>query len=134
MSVRGRQPNSSQPPQPLKYLLTGSYSYSYITHIHPSIPKTFACLHLTHHFQITIPPPRPHPHHNFLIPVAAAPLLPSKSLLMWPSAVVQMPPAATTYSRAFPPPLSPSHLHITGRYSLMPPTLTRLPASCQCSY
>ena len=76
--------------------------------------KIFSLIPLTRHFQSPITPPSScsHPHHACQSPVAAAPLLPPKYILTWPSAVVQLPTASTTAPGPPPPPRSLSPLHI----------------------
>ena len=95
------------------------------------IPRT-PRLPLTRQFQIPTPPPLPRPFHAFRIPVTATPLLSPKYLPMWPSAVFQIPPAATTAPGASPLPRNPSPLGIPRKEVINPPTLLLLPAAYQC--
>ena len=94
--------------------------------------KTLPRLPLTRNLHIPTPPPLPRSCHAFQIPVAAAPLLPPKSLLTWPSAIFQLTPAPTTAPGVSAPPLIPYTLRITQRWAVRPPTSILSPVSFQC--
>ena len=69
----------------------------------PAYQNNFSRLPLTHHFHSLIPPSWSRPRHACKIPVSTTPMLPPKSLLTWPSFVIQMPPASTMAPKAPPP-------------------------------
>ena len=95
--------------------LQGLFSCPVITRLRPRIPKIFTHLPLTCHFQITIPPPCSLPLHSCQFTFAGAPMLPPKSLLTWPSDVVQMSPASTTTPGPPTPLQTISHKHLEDR-------------------
>ena len=85
---------------------------------HPSLShhtKKIARLSLTRHFQRLTPPICPHPQHACWTPVAAAPTLPQKYLLLWLLVVFPHPPVSTTALKTSPLPRIPSPLHIPRR-------------------
>ena len=119
MSFRGGLPNPDLSPHPptSAFCRMGSSSHLGFTCICPSIPRTHF-LPLICRFQIPNPPLLSSPRQSCLIPVTAAPSLPPKSLLTWPSAVSPLSPVATTDPRVSPLPLNPYPLRIRQKWDV----------------
>ena len=96
---------------------TVSSAHLGITHIRLSIFIT-PRLPLASSFQIPNPPLLSSPRQSCPIPVTAAPSLPPKSLLTWPSAVSPLSPVATTDPRVSPLPLNPYPLRIRQKWDV----------------
>ena len=109
---------------------TGSSAQTGIPCLHPRIPETlhlkrgpqliwasptsinFTCPYPTRSFQSSTPPPLPHPHHAWRIPVTAAPSLLLKYILTCPSPIFQLRPPDTRATGASPLPRIQFPLHI----------------------